>query len=348
VETLKCYSQVRKELQSHVKLLSKSRFLPPETKDGCKIGLYANVDIVDELKTFHEQGGQGIGLFRSEYIFLSNDSFPSEEEQFGIYRRIAEQMQDLPVVIRTFDFGGDKLMLNHPVSLEGIPFLGCRAIRYLLKERDIFKSQIRAILRASVFGNLSIMFPMISTLSELLEAKEIFWEAREEVLKRGEQIAETIRIGCMVEVPSAAINADHLAKESDFLSIGTNDLIQYLLAVYRHKHSSSGYYASTDPSIIRMIRHVVKEGDSRGIPVTVCGEIAADPRFTSLLIGLGVKNFSVSSRYIPFVRRAIRNLTTDEATQLAEKVLQLNKAQDILELLHTEYQRLTPEDHFYI
>ncbi|MGA8165384.1 MAG: phosphoenolpyruvate--protein phosphotransferase [Waddliaceae bacterium] len=346
-ETLNAYLLIKRQWHTHIHTLQENRSLSSETKDGHKIKLFANVDMESELDTIHEQGGQGIGLFRSEYIFLSNDSFPSEEEQFGIYRRIAEKMNNLPVVIRTFDFGGDKLMLNHAMSLDGNPFLGCRAIRYLLRERDIFKSQLRAILRASAYGNLSVMFPMISQLSELVEAKEILFEARQELEKRSVDLAETMRIGCMIEVPSAAIMTDLLAKECDFLAIGTNDLVQYLRAVPRGYYSTSGFYASTDPSVIRMIQHVVKEANNLHLPVAVCGEIAADPRFTPLLIGLGIHELSVACRYIPLIKRTIRALSMAYVYRLTQEISAMSNAHDIFELLHQEYRRANPEDQFY-
>lgn len=346
-ETLETYRKLQSQLELQLTELSESKSLEAQTIDGYDVRLSANIDMVDELDTFHKYGGHGVGLFRSEYIFLSNDTFPTEEDQFVLYQRIVKKMNGLPIVIRTFDFGGDKLILKQPMSIDGNPFLGCRAIRYLLKERDIFKAQIRAILRASAFGEVSLMFPMISALTELIEAKDIVKEAREELRKRGEHTADKIKIGSMIEVPSAVIIADLLAKECDFLSIGTNDLVQYSLAVDRRNHSTSGFYASTDPSVVRMIKQVVCEANHHGIPVTVCGEIAADPRFTPLLLGLGVHELSVAARYIPVIKQAVRNTSIVDATFLAEKVLSLTNARDILDVLTQEYQQTSPTDQFY-
>ncbi|HEY4832124.1 MAG TPA: phosphoenolpyruvate--protein phosphotransferase [Waddliaceae bacterium] len=346
-ETLATYRRLQSQLELQLSELSKSKFLEAQTLDGYDVKLSANIDMVDELDTFHKYGGHGVGLFRSEYIFLSNDTFPTEEDQFVLYQRIVKKMNGLPIVIRTFDFGGDKLILKQPMAVDGNPFLGCRAIRYLLKERDIFKAQIRAILRASAFGEVSLMFPMISALTELLEAKDIVKEAREELRKRGEHTADKIRIGSMIEVPSAVIIADLLAKECDFLSIGTNDLVQYSLAVDRRNHSTSGFYAATDPSVVRMIKQVVCEANHHGIPVTVCGEVAADPRFTPLLLGLGVHELSVAARYIPVIKQAVRGTSIVDATFLAEKVLSLTNARDILDVLTHEYQQTAPADQFY-
>lgn len=346
-ETLNSYKQIKVSLEKQVSLLKKGRPLPPETIDGYEIKLSSNIDMADDIEAFHNNGGERVGLFRSEYIFLTNDSFPTEDEQFAIYEALIKKMKGLPIVIRTFDFGGDKLMLNPNIPVEGNPFLGCRAIRYLLKERDIFKAQLRAILRASVHGKVSIMFPMISTITELTDAKKLLDEAYDELEKRNFPAIPKIRVGSMIEVPSAAVIADLIAKECDFVSIGTNDLIQYSLAVDRRSHSPHALYASTDPSILRMIKLIVSEANHQGIPVTVCGEVAADPRFTSLLLGLGVHDFSVAPRFLPIIREAIRRVSIVESSYLAERALTLSSSQKIQELLNKEYQRNAPDDQLF-
>ncbi len=346
-KTLREYEHIKSSLEAQASRLNQSRPLLSETIDGYEIKLSSNIDMADDIESFHKHGGERVGLFRSEYIFLSNDSFPTEEEQFTIYDNLIKKMKGLPIVIRTFDFGGDKLMLNPNLPVDGNPFLGCRAIRYLLKERDIFKAQLRAILRASVNGNVSIMFPMISTISELTEAKELLNEAYDELEKRSGFSIPKIRVGSMIEVPSAAVIADLIAKECDFVSIGTNDLIQYSLAVDRRNHSPHALYASTDPSVLRMIKLVVSEANHKGIPVTVCGEIAADPRFTPLLLGLGVHEFSVAPRYLPIIRQAIRSVSIVESSHLAERALTLNSSRKIQELLTVEYQRNAPNDQLF-
>lgn len=347
VETLKAYQELKQKLELQVISWGEKEPLPAETIDGYRIKLFSNIDMVDDVDVLHEYGGEGVGLFRSEYMFLNNDSFPTEEEQCLFYKKLVEKMRGLPIVIRTFDFGGDKLMLNPYFPAEGSSFIGCRAIRYLLKERDIFKSQLRAILRASCHGNVSIMFPMISTLSELVEAKELLFEATEELSQQGVEGIPQVRVGSMIEVPSAAIVADLIAKECDFLSIGTNDLVQYSLAVDRRSHSPHQVHASTDPSVLRMIKLIVSEANHQGIPVTVCGEIAADPRFTALLLGLGVHKLSVAPRYLPTVRRAVRSCCIVEACALAEKALMLSNAKEIQDLLSEEYMRNSPDDQLY-
>lgn len=346
-ETLKKYQSMRDQLHLHFAALSKAGKLEAETFDGYRIQLSANIEMYSELEMMHEFGGCGVGLFRTESVFLYRETFPSEEEQFAIYRNFVERMNGLPIVIRTFDLGGDKYLRNQQTEKECNPFLGCRAIRFSLREKEVFKVQLRAILRAGAFGKVSILFPMVSALSELLEAKEVLAEARRELQKRGEKIPEKIAVGCMIEVPSAAIIADLLAKECDFLSIGTNDLVQYSLAVDRSNDSLSKLYTPTHPGVLRLIRLVVSEANHHGIPVTVCGEVAADPRFSPLLLGLGVHELSVASRYLPSVKNAIRSTSIVAASKLAEKALTLSSAYEVEELITREYRKNVPEDCFY-
>lgn len=346
-ETLDTYRNLQEKLQYQVKYWGKKKSLPAETINGYTVKLSSNIDMTDDMDLFHEYGGEGVGLFRSEYMFLNNDTFPTEDDQYIYYLQLVEKMQGLPLVIRTFDFGGDKLMLNPYMPTEGNPFIGCRAIRYLLKERDILKAQLRAILRASQYGKVSIMFPMISTLSELVEAKELLEEAYVELEKNGYDAIPKVRVGSMIEVPSAAIVADLIAKECDFLSIGTNDLVQYSLAVDRRNHSPHQIHASTDPSVLRMIKLIISEANHQEIPVAVCGEVAADPRFTALLLGLGVHELSVAPRFLPSIREAVRRCCIVESCALAEKALTLTNAKDIQELLSEEYQKNSPDDQLY-
>lgn len=346
-ETSLHYQKLYDKLNTHMHQLGCTGKLEAETFDGFKVRLSANIDMLNEAEMLHKFGGSGVGLFRSEYIFLANERFPSEEEQFHIYRRIVEKMRGLPIVIRTFDVGGDKIISDRKIPHETNPYLGCRAIRFLLKEKEIFKAQLRAILRASAYGDVSVMFPMVSSLTELIEAKNLVKQAQEELRRSGEPVAAQVRIGCMIEVPSAAIISDLLAKECDFLSIGTNDLVQYALAVDRDNHTLNGLYSATHPSVIRLIKHIVAEANHQGIPVTVCGEVAADPRFTPLLLGLGVHELSVASRYLPIVKNAIRNTSIVAASSLADLVLQLSTANEIEDVLNREYKLNVPEDCFY-
>lgn len=342
--TIKKYLAIGEKIQVHVRGLDHTAPYEAETIDGYNVTLSANVEMLSELDLLHQHNNSGIGLFRSEYLFLSQNEFPLEEEQFEIYRTIVEKLQGLPIVIRTFDVGGDKCLPGYKMPLEENPFLGCRAIRFLLRELTIFKAQLRAILRASAFGRVSLMFPMVSTLTELLDAKNVVREVMNDLKGKNIPFDEHIRIGCMIEVPSAALISDLLAKECDFLSIGTNDLVQYSLAVDRSNHAMSELYTPAHPSVIRLIRLVVSEANHRGIPVTICGEVAADPRFTPLLLGLGVNELSVTLRYLPIIKNVIRHTSIVEASQLAEKVLTMSTPQEIEQCLSDEYRRIFPED----
>lgn len=340
--TIKHYREEQKKMRIRAKGLQKRGSLDSETYDGYRTRLTANIEAFNELDTLHEYGGDGVGLFRSEYLFLSRDVFPSEDEQFLVYRSIVEKVEGDTSVIRTFDIGGDKFGNFHINRYEKNPYLGCRAIRLMLKERPIFQTQIRAILRASAFGELSILFPMISTVSELREAKAIIEEAKTDLLKKGIPFSRNIPIGCMIEVPSAAITADIIVKECDFLSIGTNDLVQYALAVDRGNPSMSYLYTPSDPSIIRMIKMVVDVAAKEEKPVSVCGEIAADPRYTILLIGLGIYELSVATPALPIIKNMIRHLSILEAQEIATEVLSCSTAAEVDSVLNRVYDKLKP------
>lgn len=346
-ETLAEYEHLYKEIHHRSEVLDKIGQLPAETYDGYSIRVSANIDVVNETETLHHYSSSGVGLFRSEYLFFSNERFPGEEEQFESYKNIVEKMRGLPVVIRTFDIGLDKCASQEKRVREDNPYLGCRAIRLLLREKEVFKAQLRAILRAGMHGDVSVMFPMISSLNELREAKSILNEAKKEVEKEYGKLACHVRVGTMIEVPSAAMIADLLAKECDFLSIGTNDLVQYALAVDRDNHMMTGLYSPTHPGVIRLIKLVAQEAHRHSIPVTICGEVASDPRFTALLLGLGVNELSVAARYIPLVKNAIRSTSILEATQLVDEVMKLSTAHEIEELLNREYRQAVPEDCLY-
>ncbi len=327
--TLAKYRKIKEELDEEFKALEKAGTLFPETFDGYAVHLSANTEMIGDFDTLQEYGS-GIGLFRSEFIVLTKDNFPSEEEQFNIYKRLIQKMRGLPVVIRTFDLGGDKLM-------DGIDSSEYRAMRLMLKEKDIFKAQLRAILRAAAFGDVKVMFPMVTGPAELREAKNLLGECRKELRKSGTKVADHIQVGCMIEVPSAALICDVIAGECDFLSIGTNDLVQFSLAMDRATVTDNVVYSPTHPSVIRMIKMVVSEGARHGIPVSVCGEVAADPKFTPLLLGLGVKELSVAMRYIPTVKHAVRQTSIVEAHELAQEVLLLQTAKEIEELLSSRF-----------
>jgi phosphotransferase system enzyme I (PtsI) len=341
-ETLKEYEFLKDRMQDQFKVLEQVTKWPAQTYDGYAIRLCANLDMTHEIDLIHSLGGEGIGLFRSEYIFLPDNEIPPEEEQFTIYRYIVERMKGLPVVIRTFDIGGDKAILSQSNGNDRNSFLTSRSNRFMFREREISKAQLRAILRASVHGNVSLLFPMISTLSELREAKRMVEEVRQEL-----NLHHPVRIGCMIEVPSAAVVVDHFVKECDFLSIGTNDLVQYALAVDRSEQALHGFHEPTDPSVIRLIKLVTTEANKAHIPVSVCGEIASDPRFTALLLGLGIQELSVAPRYLPAIKNAVRKTSIVDAVQLADKALGMTTAQEVLELIVSDYRKNCPDDLFY-
>lgn len=343
-ETQERFESLRQRIQIQVKTLEGEAQLQAETFDGYSAKLSANVEMVGDVELLHKYGGHGVGLFRSEYLFLSHPRIPSEERQYQIYRELVESLQGLPVVIRTFDVGGDKFGGGFGLEKEGNPFLGCRATRMMLKEQGLFKQQLRAILRASNGGRVSILFPFISDVTELRDARAVLEEAKEELRAEGVPFSPSIRVGCMVEIPSAALTCDLLARECDFLSIGTNDLVQYALAVDRGNQDISHLYRPTHPSVIRLIRLVVAEATQQGISVSVCGDMAADPRFTALLLGLRVGELSVPCRYLPFIKRAIRATSMVEAVSLADEVLSLRSYREVQEHLQETYRKMVPED----
>lgn len=343
-ETLSKYEKIRTRLANIFQALEKTSTLRSETYDGYSVRLSANIEMINELDLLHKYGGYGVGLFRSEYIFLSKQKFPTEEEQYIIYRSMTERMKGLPITIRTFDVGGDKLTIEQQNAMQGNPYLGCRALRFLLKERDIFRAQLKAILRASEHGQVSVMFPMVSGLPELLETKKIIQEAKDELAEEGKFTGNILRIGCMVEVPSAAMIADILAKECDFLSIGTNDLIQYSLAVDRQNPVINMLHTPMHPGLIRLIKLIVDLAKRHNVPVSICGEIAADPRFTPLLLGLGVRELSVALRHLPWIKKVIRSTSIVDAYAMTQEALKLSTSTDVQKLLTSFLLSNLPEE----
>jgi phosphotransferase system enzyme I (PtsI) len=297
------------------------------------VPLRANIEKEDECQLVKDHAGEGIGLFRSEYLYLAVPQVPDEESQYHAYRTVAEAFGNEPVVIRTLDLGGDKPMSGAPhlFPREDNPFLGFRAIRFCLKHHDIFKNQLRAILRASAHGNVHLMFPMISGVSELREAKVILEECRAELRAEGVAFAEDMPIGSMIEVPSAALTIDQLAEECAFFSIGTNDLIQYLIAIDRVNERTAHLYEPTHPAVVRILHEIVTKAHAHDVKVSVCGEMAGDPVYVPLLIGLGVDELSMTPPLLPEVKYLIRNTSLTEARDLAEEALIMTSAQAIEE-----------------
>lgn len=293
---------------------------PAQTLDGREFLLCANLDSPDEVESAVDHGGQGVGLFRTEYFFISQEYLPGEEEQYKVYRQVAEKMAGKPVVIRTLDIGGDKIASYLHRSPELNPFMGWRGIRFCLTRKDIFKTQLRAIYRASAHGNVKIMFPMISQIEEVLRTKEICAEVRAELSRDRYKFADDVELGMMVETPSAVAIADQFAREVAFFSIGTNDLVQYTMAVDRGNSQIAHLYQHLHPSILRLLRLTVVAARRRKVHVSVCGEMAGDPLAVPILIGLGIDEFSVSPNMIPEVKRIIRAVTFDECRALVRRV----------------------------
>ena len=340
-ETLEKYKQIKTRLKTKYQLLQKEVHQDAETIDGYCVDVFANISNLGEMDTLDQYSPAGIGLFRSEYLFFQNRTlFSAAEDQYKAYVELIYKAKKLPIVIRVFDVGGDKNPdLFRMEEKEPNPVLGCRGIRFLLKHKDIFKTQLKAILRAAVHGDIRLLLPMISDINELLQTKEILSEVKEELKRKQILFNANVPLGCMIEVPSAVLICDTLAKECDFLSIGTNDLVQYTLGIDRSHPSMSDLCYPAHPSIIRMIKMVVTEGKRHGKPVTVCGEIASNPLFIPLLLGLGLREFSCAPRNIPLLKRAVRQNVLLDAIQIAEKVLSLNTSHQIFQLLIEAYNK---------
>ena len=313
------------------------------TIDGRHITLSANIELPEEVDNVKESGAEGIGLYRTEFFYINKSDLPDEEEQYENYLTVAQRIQPDSIIIRTLDLGGDKFMSALGLPQELNPFLGLRAIRFCLEQPEIFKVQLRAILRASVSGNVRMMYPMVSGIDELRRAKAILDECREELRREGKPFNEQMEVGVMIEVPSAAITADILAREVDFFSIGTNDLIQYSIAVDRVNERISHLYEPTHPAIIRLIKRVVDAGHAHNIWTGVCGEMAGDITLTPLLLGLGVDELSVGAALVPRVKRAVRTLDMGECLQLVEDVTRIDSSQEILKRCEELAKKHYPE-----
>ena len=324
------YGQLVKRQNTIETSLQKIRTEPAKTLDDHSITLSANIERATDVQAVLKSGATGVGLFRTEFLFINRTDLPDEEEQFQSYKKVSEALNPEPVIIRTLDLGGDKLLSHVNVSAEMNPFLGWRAIRLCLQEKDLFRTQLRAILRASAFGNLKIMYPMISGIDELDEANNLLEECQQELRVKGEKFSEKIEIGVMIETPSAAMISDKLAKRVHFFSIGTNDLIQYALAVDRLNEKIAHLYEPTHPGILRLIKTTVDAGKENGIWTGVCGEMASDLSMVPLLIGLGVEELSVASSMVPRVKMLIRNINVTQAKELADFALSSDSPKEIL------------------
>lgn len=321
--------------------------LPAVTRDGSRsVAITANIELVDEIEIAKSHGAEGIGLFRTEYLFLGRPDLPSEEEQFEVYRQVLHENSPNPVTIRTLDIGGDKIAISLDVTHETNPAMGLRAIRLCLSRTDIFKTQLRAILRASVYGNCRLLIPMVSCLTELISTKQMLDEVRKELDLEGVPYGQQLKLGILVEVPSAVAIADLLAKEVDFFSIGTNDLIQYSLAIDRVNEHVNYLYDTLHPAVLRLIRQIVSAAQAGGIHVSMCGEMAGDPVNVPILLGLGIDELSMHALAIPLVKKLIRSISMDECRELTWQAFQMYEAREIHGFLESWIQKRFPKDYF--
>ncbi|VAX42023.1 Phosphoenolpyruvate-protein phosphotransferase of PTS system, partial [hydrothermal vent metagenome] len=317
----------------------------PITTDGTRIQVMGNIEFPDEAEHCTRRGADGIGLYRTEFLYLERNLQPTEEDHYQAYCQVIRAFPNQPVIIRTIDLGADKV----PGSMEQIfrempnPVLGLRSIRLCLKNQPLFKTQLRAILRAAVNGDVKIMFPLVATLGELRQAKMILKDVQEELDEANIPFCGDVSVGMMVEVPAAALMATEFAREVDFFSIGTNDLVQYTLAVDRSDLTVAELYNVADPSVLRLIRHVVESANTEGIPVTVCGQMSSDPIYIPLLIGMGLRQLSATPRTIPELKEVIRSLSVEQAEEIAHHVETLDDAGAIERFLRAELKQLCPE-----
>lgn len=339
VDSLYRYGQISEKRDTIRKIYESKVALPSETVDGSKVKIMANIEEAGEIPSVLESRAEGVGLFRTEGIVLrERQALASEDLQFDQYQRVVEQLAPLPVVIRTLDIGGDKELPGNLFGREQNPFMGFRAIRYCLKNPEIFKEQLKAVLRAATYGKARLMYPMISGVRELLEANQLLEECKLELKERGEAYSEDIEVGSMIEIPSAAYTADVIAENCSFLSIGTNDLIQYMLAVDRVNDSIAHLYDPSHPGVLRTIKAVIDMAHEKNTPVAVCGEMASDPVYVPLLVGMGADELSMSPSLIPEVKFMIRHISMGSARDLTDEILSLKRPRQIFRRLREFYR----------
>lgn len=320
------YEKYRKDLQKTARLESK-------TLDGVRFLPMANIELPEEVNVARSYGAEGIGLFRSEFIYLQRTTLPTEEDHFAVYSRLAREAYPAPVYIRTIDIGGEKTLPQLKIEKEPNPALGLRAIRFSLRNEDLFRTQLRAILKASVKGNLRILIPMVTEIEEIAEVKMLLEEVKDDLRRKQESFDEKIPLGTMIEVPAAAAMADHLLQEVDYLSIGTNDLIQYYLAVDRSNEFVSYLYKPLHPAVLRLIRSVIQAAIKAGKEVTVCGEMAADPLSALVLFGFGLRKFSMNPIFIPRIKKALRSIELETVERAVAGAMELRSSQEIEEYM---------------
>lgn len=333
VERLAVKEKEYKEEKQALKVLIDAKSV---TVDGHEVELAGNIGNAKDAEQVIANGGEGVGLFRTEFLYMDNDHFPTEEEQFAVYKQVLETMKGKKVVVRTLDIGGDKKLSYFEFPEEMNPFLGYRAIRLCLDRKDIFKTQLRALCRASVYGKLCIMFPMIATVNEFKDAKAVFEECKAELIAEGTPVSDDIQIGMMVEIPAAAVLADEFSKYADFFSIGTNDLIQYSMAADRMSQKVSYLYQPYNPAILRLVNMTIQGAHKNGKWVGMCGAMAGEPNAVPILLGLGLDEFSMSATQILKARKVVNGLSYEQMQEMAQKCLSLDTAQEVLDFVQSE------------
>lgn len=340
----KKYDLARKHDADIERMLLKEIHLPAQTQDEFRIQLMANMELTEEIESLKIHGAEGVGLYRTEFLYLNKGLAPTEEEQFEVYKKVLKSVYPNSATIRTLDIGADKVPTDRKYEREINPALGLRAIRFCFKEKDLFRKQLKALLRASVYGKLRIMFPMISSLMELKQAKGLLEDVKREMKRKKQEYDPHVKVGIMMEVPAAVMIAEDLAREVDFFSIGTNDLIQYCLAVDRGNENVAYLYRPLHPAILRMIRRVVEVAHEQRIEVSVCGEMASEPLFVLILLAFGLNAMSMNAISIPRAKKIIRSVSFRDAKNLLDRVLLMNDESEIEALVHKEMERLIPKD----
>lgn len=334
-ETIKEYQTKAQQYAKEVAELKVLKDKPTITLDGHKVELVGNIGTPNDVDGVIANGGEGVGLYRTEFLYMNSNELPTEDEQFEAYKKVLSAMEGKQVVVRTLDIGGDKKLPYLPIDPEMNPFLGYRAIRLCLDRKDIFRTQLRALIRASAYGKLCIMFPMIATINEFKEAKALYEEEKANLIAEGVKVSDDIQVGMMVEIPAAAVLADQFAKYADFFSIGTNDLIQYSMAADRMSEKVSYLYQPFNPSILKLIKMTIDGAHSQGKWCGMCGEMAGEPDAMSVLMGLGLDEFSMSATSILKARKVATNISYAEMKEMANKALQCQRAEEVLELIHS-------------
>ncbi len=341
--TIQQYLEYAVEFTELEHRLDTIREKPAVTRDGVHVTLFGNIEFPDEAETVLQKGGEGIGLYRTEFLFLNRDTEPTEQEHYEAYAQTVEVFRKKPVIIRTVDLGADKYTQSRRYFREPNPFLGLRSIRFCLQNLTMFKTQLRAIMRASVLGQVKIMFPLITNLQELMQAKMILGDVMEDLDEENVKYNRDIDVGIMIETPAAALTASMLARDVRFFSIGTNDLTQYTLAVDRGNELVSTLYSAVDPAVLRLIRTVIQDAHKAQVDVNICGEMASEPESVMLLLGLGVRKLSIASPMIPEIKQVIRSVTIEECNKVARKVLGMNSERQISTFLRDSARKILPE-----